>query len=55
MRQPLKTEKSGGEVGKEKGGSFTMLLADSGRIRDSWGRIAGPIKKVRDRERELCL
>ena len=41
MEQPLKTEKSGGgEVVKEKGKSFTMLLADSGRIRDGWGRIA---------------
>lgn len=37
---------------KEKGESFTMLLADSGRIRDSWGRIAGPNKKEEDRERK---
>lgn len=27
-----------GEVVKEKGESLTMLLGDSGRIRDSWGR-----------------
>lgn len=45
--QPLKTEKSGGETVKERGESFTMLLDDSGRIRDSWGiGLLGPLRKI---------
>lgn len=46
--QPLKTEESGGrekeekrESEKVKEGNFTMLLSNSRRIRDSWGRIDG--------------